>query len=79
MAGNKRREDVQALVTEMTTPFGIGWEIINYDAGELFQHRLPAMNSGPLVLYAAETIPDPSVSRMYDMDGIPSEANGFSG
>ena len=79
VAGNKRREDVQALVTEMSAPFGIGWEIINYDAGELFQNRLPAMNTGPLVLYAAETIPDPSVSRMYDMDGIPSEANGFSG
>ena len=79
VAGNKRREDVQALVTEMTAPFGIGWEIIDYDAGELFQNRLPAMNFGPLVPYAAETIPDPSVSRMCDMDGIPSEANGFSG
>ena len=32
VAGNKRREDVQALVAEMTAPFGIGWEIINYDA-----------------------------------------------
>ena len=46
VAGNKRREDVQALVSEMTAPFGIGWEIINYDAGELFQNRLPVMNFG---------------------------------
>ena len=79
VAGNKRREDVQALVAEMTAPFGIGWEIINYDPGELFQNRLPAMNFGPVALYAAETIPDPSVSKIYDRDGIPGEANGYSG
>ena len=79
VAGNKRREDVQALVAEMTEPFGIGWEIVNYDAGELFQNRLPVMNFGPVALFAADTLPDPSVSRWYDMDGIPTEANGYSG
>ena len=79
VAGNKRREDVQALVAEMTAPFGIGWEIINYDAGELFQNRLPAMNFGPVALFANGTNPDPTVSALYDIDGIPSEANGFGG
>ena len=79
VAGNKRREDVQALVAEMTAPFGIGWEIINYDAGELFQNRLPAMNFGPVALFANSTTPDPTVSAFYDIDGIPSEANGFGG
>ena len=79
VAGNKRREDVQALVAEMTAPFGIGWEIINYDAGELFQNRLPAMNFGPVALFANSTDADPSVSAFYDIDGIPSEANGYSG
>lgn len=79
VAGNKRREDVQALVAEMTEPFGIGWEIINYDAGELFQNRLPAMNFGPVALYAAPTYPDPSVTEKYDLNGIPTEANGYSG
>ena len=79
VAGNKRREDVQALVAEMTEPFGIGWEIINYDAGELFQNRLPAMNFGPVALYAAPTNPDPSVTEKYDLNGIPTEANGYSG
>ena len=79
VAGNKRREDVQAVVVEMTAPFGIGWEIINYDAGELFQNRLPVMNFGPVALYANSTSPDPSVTSHYDIDGIPSEANGFSG
>ncbi|MDE0653418.1 MAG: ABC transporter substrate-binding protein [bacterium] len=79
VAGNKRREDVQALVSEMTAPFGIGWEIINYDAGELFQNRLPVMNFGPVALYASGTSPDPSVQTIYDIEGIPTEANGFTG
>ncbi|MXV91015.1 MAG: hypothetical protein F4004_10095 [Acidimicrobiia bacterium] len=79
VAGNKRREDVQALVSEMTAPFGIGWEIINYDPGELFQNRLPSMNFGPVALFANSTSPDPTVFRLYDIDGIPSEANGFTG
>ena len=79
VAGNKRREDVQALVSEMTAPFGIGWEIINYDAGELFQNRLPVMNFGPVALYASSTSPDPSVQSIYDIEGIPTETNGFTG
>ena len=79
VAGNKRREDVQALVSEMTAPFGIGWEIINYDAGELFQNRLPVMNFGPVALFAGSTSPDPSVQPLYDIDGIPTEANGYTG
>ena len=79
VAGNKRREDVQALVAEMTRPFGIGFQIINYDPGELFQNRLPAMNFGPVALFANSTTPDPTVTAHYDIDGIPSEANGFSG
>ncbi len=79
VAGNKRREDVQALVAEMTAPFGIGWEIINYDPGELFQNRLPAMNFGPVALFAFGVTPDPTVVSLYDIDGIPSESNSFSG
>jgi peptide/nickel transport system substrate-binding protein len=79
VAGNARREDVQALVVEMTRPFGIGWELINYDAGELFENRLPAMNFGPVALFANSTSPDPSTVSLYDIDGIPSEENEFSG
>ncbi len=79
VAGNKRREDVQALVQEMTAPAGIGWEIVNYDAGELFQNRLPVLNFGPVALYANSTSPDPSIATLYDQENIPTEANGFSG
>jgi peptide/nickel transport system substrate-binding protein len=79
VAGNLRRENVQAVVVEMTRPFGIGWEIINYDAGELFSNRLPTLDYGPVALFANSTSPDPSVVALYDIDGVPSEANGFSG
>ena len=79
VAGNKRREDVQALVVDMTAPLGIGWEIINYDAGELFQNRLPVMNFGPVALFANSTNPDPSVTSHYDIDGVPTEENGYTG
>jgi len=79
VAGNARREDVQALVVEMTRPFGIGWEIQNYDAGELFENRLPQLNFGPVALYANSTSPDPTVSTLYDQENIPTEANQFAG
>lgn len=77
--GNKRREAVQELVVEMTEPFGIGWEVVNYSAAELFQNRLPSMDFGPVALYANGRNPDPSVVSFYDIDGIPSEANDYSG
>lgn len=76
---NERREGVQELVREMTEPFGIGWEIINYDPSELFQNRLPKMDFGPVALYAIGASPDPSLDGLYDIDGIPSESNNFSG
>ncbi|MYJ46111.1 MAG: hypothetical protein F4070_00340 [Acidimicrobiales bacterium] len=79
VASNKRREDVQALVVDMTAPLGIGWEIINYDPGELFQNRLPALNYGPVALFANSTNPDPSVANLYDIDGIPTEENEYTG
>lgn len=79
VAGNQRREEVQALAAEMTEPFGIGWEIVNYDPSELFQVRLPMLDFGPAALYATPTDPDPSVAWLYDIEGIPGEANGYSG
>jgi len=79
VAGNNRREDVQALVVDMTAPLGIGWEIINYDPGELFQNRLPVLNFGPVALFANSTNPDPSVANLYDIDGVPIEENEYMG
>ena len=79
VAGNKRREDVQALVVEMTAPLGIGWDIVNYDPGELFQNRLPVMNYGPIALFANSTNPDPSVAGLYDIDSIPAQDNEYVG
>lgn len=78
VAGNRRREDVQALVQEQVADFGIRFEINNLDAGELFQNRLPTLDFG-MGLYAQVASPDPSVTTLYDRANIPSEENGFSG
>ncbi len=78
VAGNTRREDVQALVQEQVAGFGIRFEIENYDAGELFQNRLPTLDFG-MGLYAQVASPDPSVTTLYDRSQIPSDENGFSG
>ncbi|NNE11324.1 MAG: peptide ABC transporter substrate-binding protein [Ilumatobacter sp.] len=78
VAGNKRREDVQALVQEQVADFGIRFDIRNYDAGELFQNRLPTLDFG-MGLYAQVASPDPSVSTLYDSAQIPTADNGFSG
>lgn len=78
VAGNRRREDVQALVQEQVSDFGIRFVINNLDAGELFQNRLPQLEFG-MGLYAQVASPDPSVTTIYDRDQIPSEANGNAG
>lgn len=78
VAGNARREDVQALVQEQVSDFGIRFEINNLDAAELFQNRLPTLDFG-MGLYAQVASPDPSVTTLYDSGQIPTEANGFSG
>ncbi len=78
VAGNRRREDVQALVQEQVADFGIRFVINNLDAGELFQNRLPALEFG-MGLYAQVASPDPSVTTIYDRDQIPSDANGGAG
>jgi len=78
VAGNQRREDVQALVQQMTAPAGICWTIQNYDAGELFQNRLPQLTFN-LGLWAQASSPDPSQVALYKIDDIPTEANGYSG
>ncbi len=78
VAGNRRREDVQALVQEQVADFGIRFEINNLDAGELFQNRLPALEFG-MGLYAQVASPDPSVTTIYDNSQIPTEDNGFAG
>jgi peptide/nickel transport system substrate-binding protein len=78
VAGNRRREDVQALVQEQVSDFGIRFVINNLDAGELFQNRLPQLEFG-MGLYAQVTSPDPSVTTIYDRDQIPSDANGGAG
>ncbi len=80
VAGNQRREDVQAVVQQMTAPVGICFDIQNFDAGELFQNRLPFMLHD-MALYAQAGSSDPSAAVLYDLgpNGIPTEENGWAG
>jgi peptide/nickel transport system substrate-binding protein len=78
VAGNVRRETVQEIVQEQVREFGIQFDIQNYDAGELFQNRLPELNFG-MGLYAQVGTPDPSVTAIYKSDQIPSEENSKAG
>lgn len=78
VAGNRRREDVQALVQEQVADFGIRFVINNLDAGELFQNRLPRLEFG-MGLYANVASPDPTVTVIYDREQIPTEENEYTG
>jgi peptide/nickel transport system substrate-binding protein len=78
VAGNARREAIQALVIPAVAELGIELVPQNQDADTLFQISLPQMQT-EIGLYAQVASPDPSVSTLYGCDNIPSEANGFSG
>lgn len=78
VAGNERREDVQRLVSQMTAPIGLCFDIQNYDASELFENRLPTLTFD-MGLYAHVTSPDPSAVAIFDIDGIPTDSNAFRG
>jgi peptide/nickel transport system substrate-binding protein len=78
VAGNKRREDIQALVIPAAREVGIELVADNSDADTLFQVRNPQLDT-ELALYAQVASPDPSVTTIFHCDNIPSEANEFSG
>ncbi len=77
-AGNKGREDTQALLKEKARAAGIDLQIQNSEAGQLFENKLPRRDF-VMVEYANVVSADPSVTRYFASDAIPSEANGFKG
>ncbi len=78
VAGNKRREDIQALVVPKLKELGIELVPDNSDADTLFQTRLPHLDT-EIGLYAQTASPDPSVTTIFACENIPTEANNFSG
>ncbi len=78
VAGNARREAIQALVIPDLEEQGIEVSADNSDADTLFQVRLPQLDT-ELALYAQVASPDPSVTTLFACENIPSEANDFSG
>lgn len=78
VAGNARREAIQALVIPALAELGIEVTADNSDADTLFQVRLPQMQT-ELMLYAQVASPDPSVTTIYACENIPTAENEFSG
>jgi peptide/nickel transport system substrate-binding protein len=78
VAGNRRREDIQARAIPELQEVGIEAVQDNYDAGTLFEQRLPQMQS-ELMLYAWTASPDPSVTTFLACESVPATGNEFSG
>jgi len=78
VAGNARREAIQALEIPALKKMGIELVADNSDADTLFQTRLPHLDT-EIALYAQVASPDPSVTTIFACDQIPSDANQFSG
>lgn len=78
VAGNQRREDIQALVVPSIAELGIELIPDNSDADTLFQVRNPQMQT-EIALYAQVASPDPSVTTIFACENIPSPENEFSG
>jgi peptide/nickel transport system substrate-binding protein len=77
-AGNKGREDTQALVKEQAKAAGFDLVIKNTEAGNFFENKLPKLDF-MMGEYAQVASPDPSVASLYPCAQIPSQKNEFSG
>jgi peptide/nickel transport system substrate-binding protein len=78
VAGNARREAIQALIIPALKDLGIELVADNSDADTLFQTRLPQMDT-EIGLYAQVASPDPSVTTIFGCANIPTTENNFSG
>jgi peptide/nickel transport system substrate-binding protein len=77
-AGNKPREDTQALLKEKAKAAGFELVIKNSKPTQLFEDKLPK-GDYELAEYAQVASPDPSISSILSCDQIPTAANGFAG
>ena len=71
VAGNARREAIQALVIPALAELGIEVTADNSDADTLFQVRLPQLQT-EMALYAQVASPDPSVTTIFACANIPT-------
>jgi peptide/nickel transport system substrate-binding protein len=77
-AGNKRRENTQALMIPLFAKAGFKVKADNCDAACVFQKRLPASDFD-LGMYINTASPDPTVTSIMSCDQVPSDANGNKG
>ncbi len=77
-AGNKRRENTQALMIPLFLKAGFNVKADNCDAACVFQKRLPALDFD-LGMYINTASPDPTVTSIMSCSQVPSDANGNKG
>jgi peptide/nickel transport system substrate-binding protein len=78
-AGNKGREDTQALLKEKWKAAGIELVVKNFASpSPIFTDVLPKGNFS-VAEYAQVSSPDPSVTSLYACEQIPTAANDYSG
>jgi peptide/nickel transport system substrate-binding protein len=77
-AGNKNRNDTQALLKEKVKPAGIDLVLKTAPPTQLFEDKLPKLDY-EMAEFAQVASPDPSVTGIYACDFIPTKANGYSG
>ena len=77
-AGNKRRENTQALMIPLFAKAGFNVKADNCDAACVFQKRLPALDFD-LGMYIQTAAPDPTVTTTMACSSIPTDANGNKG
>jgi peptide/nickel transport system substrate-binding protein len=75
---NERRLQTQQLLQDQALQAGFELRFRNDDAGILFGDRLPHGDFG-MADYASGGTADPSVTFTLACDGIPTQANGYSG
>jgi len=77
-AGNKGREDTQALLKDKLKAAGIEVTVDNSQGTDLFDNRLPKLNF-TMAEYAQTASPDPTVTALLASDQIPGPSNSFQG
>lgn len=78
VAGNARREQIQALVIPQLEELGIAVTADNSEAGTLFEQLLPQRQT-EMMLFAYVASPDPTATSNWHCDNIPTPENDFAG
>ncbi len=78
-AGRPEREQIEQIIQQQLRQIGVEITILNFPARVLFPEISGRRKFKALSMYAWVFTPQSSCNLLYTSDGIPSEANGWSG